>query len=75
MAASKDVFEPATFAANAFAAGAFRGLGVTLNIIAGPYRWTAIDAHLPGAAAIASHLPGTTKADCHLPGAAATAGL
>lgn len=30
MAASKDVFEPKVFAANAFAAGAFRGTGADI---------------------------------------------
>jgi hypothetical protein len=31
VAASKDVFEPHTFGANAFAAGAFRGLGIDVD--------------------------------------------
>lgn len=33
MAASKDVFEPKTFAANAFAAGAFRGVGAVSVVV------------------------------------------
>ena len=32
MASSKDVFEPKTFAANIFASGVFRGIGVTATV-------------------------------------------
>ena len=34
MASSKDTFESKTFASNTFACGTFRGLGVTVDVVA-----------------------------------------
>lgn len=48
MAASKDVFEPKVFASNAFAPGAFRGVGASVVYQLGPFAWEAFEAFMPG---------------------------
>lgn len=42
-----------------------RGLGVgeAIAIVAGPYRVTAQDYHIPGASALDYHMPGSSAAD------------
>ena len=41
------------------------GQGAAVAIVEGPYRWTALGSHDPGAAAIGTHTPGATALGLH----------
>ena len=68
MASAKDIYEAKVFAANIYAAGVFRGVGVTVDLTEGPYCSAAHVYHQPGSRFSAFHEPGSDAGANHQPG-------
>lgn len=63
MASEKDTFEPKTFAANTFACGTWRGTGVTVTTIGGPFKVDASDSYNAGSVAFDYYNAGSVASE------------
>jgi hypothetical protein len=68
MASAKDAFEAVTFGAGSFACGTWRGIGVELSIVSGPYWVKAQQGFAPGMRLGDAYIPGQQRGQANVPG-------